>query len=159
VIGKLIDAFGNWLEHRREVRETRELEPSEFTAIARELSITPENLDTFVHNGPQAVGELRKLLKVLGIDETALARNQPPVLRDISASAPHANKSIGAAGTLETVPSPKISSSTALMRRRSTHWTESRKIEPCKVSNSGHGLALHWSGAVRSDLRASSDRD
>jgi hypothetical protein len=83
MIGKLIDAFGNWLEHRREVHEMRELEPSEFTAIARELSITPEDLDTFVHNGPQAVDELPKLLKVLGIDETALARNRPPVLREM----------------------------------------------------------------------------
>ncbi len=76
MIGKLIDAFGNWLERSREVREMRELEPSEFTAIARELSITPEDLDTFVHNGPKAVDELPKLLKVLGIDETG-TRAQP----------------------------------------------------------------------------------
>jgi len=61
----------------------RELEPSEFAAIARELSITPEDLDTLVHKGPQAVDELPKLPKALGIDETALARNQPLVLRDM----------------------------------------------------------------------------
>lgn len=151
MIGKLVDAFGNWLEHRREVREMRELEPSEFTAIARELSITPEDLDTFVHNGPQAVDELPKLLKVLGVDETALARNQPLCYATWSASAPHANKSIGAAGTSETVPSPKISSSTASMRRRSTHWIESRKIEPCKLSNSP-AMALRCTGAELSDL-------
>ena len=82
-VKKLTDLFGNWLEHRREVREMRELEPNQFTGIARELGITPDDLDTFVSRGPQAVDELPKLLRALGIDETALARNQPLVLRDM----------------------------------------------------------------------------
>jgi hypothetical protein len=80
---ELIGVFGNGLKRRREIREMRELEPNEFTGIARELGITPEDLDTFVRKGPQAVDELPKLLKALGIDETALGRNQPLVLRDM----------------------------------------------------------------------------
>ena len=82
-VKKLTDLFGNWLEHRREVREMRELEPNQFTGIARELGTTLDDLDTFVSRGPQAVDELPKLLRALGIDETALARNQPLVLRDM----------------------------------------------------------------------------
>ncbi len=82
-VKKLADLLGNWLEHRRELREMRELEPNQFAGIARELGITPEDLDTFVGKGAKAVDELPKLLKALGIDETALARNQPLVLRDM----------------------------------------------------------------------------
>ena len=103
---KLFGVFGNGLKRRREIREMRELEPSEFAAIARELSITPEDLDTLVHKGPQAVDELPKLPKALGIDETALGRNQPSYCATWSVSAPLANKSIGVAETLKPVPAP-----------------------------------------------------
>jgi hypothetical protein len=66
--------FGEWLKHRREIREMRELDASEFTRIAHELCVTPGDLDTFVRQGPHATDELPKLLKALGIDEKTLAR-------------------------------------------------------------------------------------
>jgi hypothetical protein len=61
----------------------RQLGTDEFTRIAHELCLTPGELDTFVRQGPHATDELPKLLKALGIDEKALARSQPLVLRDM----------------------------------------------------------------------------
>jgi hypothetical protein len=84
IIHNLIDAFGNWLKHRQEIREIRNLDNAEFANIAHELCITPADLDTFVRQGPRAVDELPKLLAALGIDEKALSRTQPLVLRDMA---------------------------------------------------------------------------
>jgi len=83
IINKLIEVFGNWLKHRREIREIRNLDSAEFANIARELCITPADLDTFVRQGPRAVDELPKLLTALGINEEALSRTQPFLLRDM----------------------------------------------------------------------------
>ncbi len=84
IINKLIEVFGNWLKHRQEIREIRDLDSAEFVNIAHELCITPADLDTFVRQGPHAVDELPKLLMALGIDEKALSRTQPLVLRDMA---------------------------------------------------------------------------
>lgn len=84
IIDNVIDIFGNWLKHRRDIREIRGLNRNEFDGIARELRVTPADLDTFVRQGPHAVDELPKLLKALGIDEQALSRAQPLVLRDMA---------------------------------------------------------------------------
>src|SRR5207249_2160439 len=83
LVDKLIDLFGDWLKHRRDIREMRELDGGEFTRIAHELRVTPGDLGTFIRQGPHATDELPKLLKALGIDEKALARSQPLVLRDM----------------------------------------------------------------------------
>jgi hypothetical protein len=83
LVDKVTDIFGDWLKHRRELREMRELDAGEFARIAHELCLTPGDLDTFVRQGPHATSELPKLLKALGIDEKALARSQPLVLRDM----------------------------------------------------------------------------
>src|ERR1700681_3572262 len=83
LVDKVVDMFGDWLKHRQEIREMRELDANEFSRIAHELCVTTGDLDTFVRQGPHAVDELPKLLKALGIDEKALARSQPLVLRDM----------------------------------------------------------------------------
>jgi hypothetical protein len=84
IVNKFIDVFGNWLKHRQEIREIRDLDSHEFAIIARELQVTPADLDTLVHQGPHAVDELPKLLMALGIDEEDLSRTQPLVLRDMA---------------------------------------------------------------------------
>jgi hypothetical protein len=48
------------------------------------FALRPQTLDTFVPQGPRAVDELPKLLAALGIDEKALSRTQPLVLRDMA---------------------------------------------------------------------------
>jgi len=83
VFDNLITTFGDWLRHRRELNELRQLNTSEFERIATELRVSPGDLNELVRQGPHAADELPKLLHVLGIDEEALARTQPMVLRDM----------------------------------------------------------------------------
>jgi transcriptional regulator with XRE-family HTH domain len=83
LIDQFTDVFGQWLEHRREIQELRQLDQNAFAGIARELGVTPTDLDRFVRQGPHAVDELSRLLEALGIDEGALSRAQPLVLRDM----------------------------------------------------------------------------
>src|SRR5882672_6811815 len=65
----LIDTFADWLQHRRELSEIRQMDRSDFERIASDLRVSP--------------GELPKLLKALGIDQADLARTEPMVLRDM----------------------------------------------------------------------------
>ncbi len=84
IINKLFDVFGDWLKHRQEIRELRDLDSAAFANIAHELHVTPADLDTLVRRGPRAVDELPKLLVALSVDEEALSRTQPFVLRDMA---------------------------------------------------------------------------
>lgn len=84
MVEKAIDIFGDWLKHRQELREIRELGSGEFARIAQELCVTPADLDTLVRQGPHAADELPRLLKALGIDQMALSRTQPLMLRDMA---------------------------------------------------------------------------
>jgi transcriptional regulator with XRE-family HTH domain len=79
----LIDIFGDWLKHRRELSEIRQLDRSDFDRIAGDLRVSPADLDELVRKGPHAADELPELLKALGIDQADLARTQPLVLRDM----------------------------------------------------------------------------
>jgi hypothetical protein len=83
VVEMLIHSFGDWLKHRREMNELRQLNTAEFDRIASELRVSPGDLDKLVRQGPHAADELPQMLKVLGIDVEALARTQPLVLRDM----------------------------------------------------------------------------
>jgi transcriptional regulator with XRE-family HTH domain len=83
VFDNLITTFGDWLKHRRDLNELRQLNTSEFERIATELRVSPGDLNELVRQGPHAADELPKLLKILGIDEEALARTRPMVLRDM----------------------------------------------------------------------------
>jgi hypothetical protein len=83
IVDKLINVFDSWLKHRQEIRELREFDIGEFARIAHELCVTPDDLDTLVRRGPDAIEELPKLLAALGIDEKAIARTLPLVLRDM----------------------------------------------------------------------------
>jgi transcriptional regulator with XRE-family HTH domain len=79
----LISMFGDWLKHRRELSEMRQMDRFDFDRIASDLHISPGELDELVHHGPHAADELPKLFKALGIDEAALVRTEPLVLRDM----------------------------------------------------------------------------
>jgi len=79
----LIDTFADWLKHRRELNEMRQLDREDFDRIATDLRISPSDLDELVRRGPHASDELRLLLKALEIDESAIARTQPLLLRDM----------------------------------------------------------------------------
>jgi hypothetical protein len=83
IVESLMNTFGDWLKHRRELNEMRRLNTGEFDRIASELRVSPGDLTELVRQGPHAADELPKLLKVLGIDKQALARTEPLVLRDM----------------------------------------------------------------------------
>ena len=79
----LIETFADWLKHRRELHEIRQLDRAEFDRIAADLEISPGDLDELVRRGLHAADELPVLLKALGIDQTKLESTHPLVLRDM----------------------------------------------------------------------------
>jgi hypothetical protein len=82
-VDRLIEMFGDWLKHRREITEMCQFDAAEFGRIAHDLGVTSSDLDELVRQGPHKVEELPQLLKILGIDEAAIARAQPLVMRDL----------------------------------------------------------------------------
>ena len=83
VVGRVVDIFGEWLKHRRELREMREMDATNFGRIASELRMSSADLEALVRQGPHAADELPKMLAALGIDQDNLARTEPLVLRDM----------------------------------------------------------------------------
>jgi hypothetical protein len=79
----LLSTFSDWLKHRRELSEIRQMDRTDFDRIAADLQVSPDDLDELVRQGPHAADEMPKLLKVLGIDEADLASAYPLVLRDM----------------------------------------------------------------------------
>lgn len=79
----LMNTFADWLRHRRELSEIRQMDAANFDSIANDLRVSPGVLERLVQQGPHAADELPKLLKTLGIDAADLARTQPLVLRDM----------------------------------------------------------------------------
>jgi hypothetical protein len=77
--------FGDWLKQRRELNALMEYaaDPGGLERVARELNVTPADLEMLVRQGPQGANELPEMLKALGIDETALWRAEPALLRDM----------------------------------------------------------------------------
>ncbi len=83
LVGRVVDIFGDWLKHRRELREMREIDAANLGQIASELRMTSADLEALVRQGPHAADELPMMLSALGIDQEALARTEPLVLRDM----------------------------------------------------------------------------
>ena len=84
-VTKVIDLFGDWLKQRRELNELTEFaaDPGELERVARELNVTPADLEMLVRQVSQGANELSYTLTALGIDETALWRAEPALLRDM----------------------------------------------------------------------------
>ena len=82
VVSRVIDIFGEWLKHRRELREMREIDDANFGRIAGDLRMSSADLEALVRKGPHAADELPKMLASLGIDQDDLTRTEPLVLRD-----------------------------------------------------------------------------
>ena len=79
----MIETFTDWIKHRREMREFRLLDRTEFDRIASDLRVSPDDLEELVRQGPHSADELPKMFKALGIDEAALATAQPLMLQDM----------------------------------------------------------------------------
>jgi uncharacterized protein YjiS (DUF1127 family) len=83
IVASAINLFGDWLRRRQEMCELREMNSDDYARIARDLSVSPAELDSFVRLGPHASDELPKLLGALGIDEAKLSQTQPALQRDM----------------------------------------------------------------------------
>lgn len=83
IVQDLIESFANWLKHRRELSELRQLDRSDFERIANDLRIAPDDLEDLVRHGHHAADELPKMLEQLGISAERLGRAQPLLLRDM----------------------------------------------------------------------------
>ncbi|MGY4499537.1 uncharacterized protein YjiS (DUF1127 family) [Bradyrhizobium sp. GM24.11] len=83
IVQDLIESFANWLKHRRELNELRQLDRSDFDRIASDLRIAPDDLEDLVRHGHHAADELPKMLEQLGVSEERLGRAQPLLLRDM----------------------------------------------------------------------------
>src|SRR5499426_688665 len=79
----LIDKFADWLKHRRELREIRRMNRTDFELIARDLRVSPDDLERLVAAGRQSADEMPKMLGALGIDVADLARTEPLLVRDM----------------------------------------------------------------------------
>jgi uncharacterized protein YjiS (DUF1127 family) len=64
----LINSFADWLKHRRELHELRQMDRSEFDRIAGDLRVAPDDLEELVRRGPRAADELPQMLRALGIN-------------------------------------------------------------------------------------------
>ena len=83
VFERLALRFNDWLNHRRELNEMRQLSSVEFDRVAADLQLSPADLNELVNQGPHAADELPKLLAALGIKGDDLARIEPVVLHDM----------------------------------------------------------------------------
>jgi hemerythrin-like domain-containing protein len=84
-VTKIINLFGDWLKQRRALNELKEfaIGPGELERVARELNVTPTDLEMPMRQGSQSANELSYMLTALGIDEARLWRAEPALLRDI----------------------------------------------------------------------------
>ena len=85
LVTRVIELFSDWLKQRRELNELMEYsaDPGEFERVARELNVTPVDLEMLVRRGSKGANELPFMLTALGIDEAALSRAEPALLRDM----------------------------------------------------------------------------
>ena len=83
VVERLTNTFNDWLKHRRELSEMRQLTVTDFCRIANDLRLSPAALDELVRHGPYAADELPRLLAVLGISAQDVARVEPMVVHDM----------------------------------------------------------------------------
>ena len=83
VLERLTNTFSDWLKHRRELNEMRQLTVTDFCRIANDLRLSPAELMELVRRGPHTAAELPRLLEALGISAQDLLRIEPLVALDM----------------------------------------------------------------------------
>jgi Family of unknown function (DUF6455) len=83
VVESVIDIFARWLKHRRDIAEACGCGSEEFGRIAHDLNVSPGELDELVRRGAHAADALPQMMAALDIDEKAVSRAQPMVMRDL----------------------------------------------------------------------------
>ena len=74
--------FSDWIRHRRERAELDAMSTDELGRVAHDIGVSTRELEQMVEAGHDAE-RLPEMLRALGIDEAALARAEPAILRDM----------------------------------------------------------------------------
>ena len=86
-IDTIFDAIARWVRNYRAAlgasRELMQCNPQDVAAIAQDLMISPAELMTLAHKGPDSARLLYRMLSALGVDPQTLSKRDPMVLRDL----------------------------------------------------------------------------
>jgi uncharacterized protein YjiS (DUF1127 family) len=74
--------FSDWIRHRRERAELDAMSGDELGRLAHDIGVSTRELEQMVDAGHDPE-RLPEMLRALGIDEAALARAEPAMLRDM----------------------------------------------------------------------------
>src|ERR1700686_4178881 len=74
--------MANWFRRQRERYELERMGSAEFNRLAHDIGVSPSDLDQLVAKGRDPE-QLALMLQALVIDEQALARLEPALLRDM----------------------------------------------------------------------------
>jgi len=133
VVDYLIDTFGNWLKHRRELSEIRQMDRTDFDRIAGDLRISTGDLDRLVHQGPHAPRmNCRSCSRRSASTRSGLRRPSLCCCAIWSAFAPSAIRNANATATLPPVLRPST-----LRNIASTHPRS--KVSASRQSNRSGG--------------------
>ena len=77
-----VHVFSDWIRHRRERAELEAMGDNEFVRLARDIGVSSGELQRMVDAGHDP-GRLSEMLGALGLDEAALKRAEPAMLRDM----------------------------------------------------------------------------
>jgi len=83
VVEAVIDIFGDWLNHRREVSAVCDCDSDEFRRIAHDLGVSANDLTGLVRSGPHSTDELPKMMAALNLNIEDVRRVEPLVVRDL----------------------------------------------------------------------------
>jgi uncharacterized protein YjiS (DUF1127 family) len=78
----MIRAFADWLKRRRECAELSALDADERDRVAHDLGVSANDLDYLVREAHDPV-QLPRMMAAIGIDDAALRRAQPALMRDM----------------------------------------------------------------------------
>lgn len=83
----IFNSIAQWVRDYRASLETSrafaQCGPEEVAAIAQDLMISPHDLAQLAQKGPESAQLLHRMLAALGIDEDALVKRDPAVMRDL----------------------------------------------------------------------------
>jgi hypothetical protein len=78
----MLQTLADWLKRQRERAELAALDPDERARVAHDLGVSASELDFLVRESRDPV-QLPRMLAALGIDEAALQRAEPAMVRDM----------------------------------------------------------------------------
>jgi len=118
-----LDAVAGWFKKPRYPRggrdELRQCSPEEIMKVAKDLGVPLSDLGGLAAKAPDAANDVSKMLRVLSIDESTLAKGNPATMRDLKQPACSASKKAAAGMSSPVSLPPRIFMSSAPMP---THW-------------------------------------